>query len=120
MIEQSVFPGRSQDVRHVDTSQDESCSSAEHRVALTAEEFVGVVTSLREAGDLCQPVRRSLTIDEINRRGHDDKGHASNDELGDLHLGLWITYEGGKCARKKMGFVGRDTDGVIMLDMAVL
>lgn len=91
MILQSMFPSRGQDIRHTDKTQSEMLSSSKVLMALTTEEFVGIVTLLRKSNDLDPAVRRSLAVDKIsptlfNWRGQDGQRHASNDELDDLHI----------------------------------
>lgn len=91
MILQSMFPIRGQGIRHTDKNQPEMLSSSKVVMALTTEEFVGIITLLRESNDLDPAVRRSLAVNQIssalfNRRGQDGQRHASNDELDDLHI----------------------------------
>lgn len=91
IILQSMFPSRGQGIRHTDKNQSEMLSCSKMLMALTTEEFVGIVTLLREPNDLDPPVSRSLAVNKIsstlfNRRGQDGQRHASNDELDDLHI----------------------------------
>lgn len=92
-----MLPSRGQGVRHNSRRGSSVCLGEELR-ALTTEKFLGVVTLLREGSDLYPTVRSSLTIDELssvlfNRRGQDGQGHASHDELDDLHLLSQVLYE---------------------------
>lgn len=79
-------------------------------MALTAEEFLRVVTPLRERSDLYPAFGSSLTADELssmlfNRRGQDGQGHTSNDQLGDLHLAICIVWrrECNECMKNDRG-----------------
>lgn len=78
-------------------------------VALTTEKLVGVVTLLRETSD--------LTIDELDRRGHDGQRHESNDEFDELHLVIWILYEREKSLRVKNALFECDGAELIMPNM---
>lgn len=92
---QSMLPGRVQGVRKLNnnTTQEENCPLLRFLMALTTEELVRVGALLGEASDLYPGFRGSLPIDELNGRGQDGQGHASNDELDELHPDIFF-WEG--------------------------
>lgn len=112
VILQSMLPSRGQGIRHTDKNQSKILPSS--KMALTTEEFVGIVTLVRKSNDLDPAVRRSLAVNKIsstgfNRRGQDGQRHASNDELDDLHIVSRVTYERENSVRVKMDYVGSES-----------